>query len=79
MNYLEPWQLLLWIVGLTILVVPIIAAGVTMVIDRYFRSKQAYYGRIARAFAKALDATAGDFAKAFENMKNKMKNKETEK
>ena len=55
---LTPWQQLLWLVSAVILIVPVVAAGVNVIIRGYFRAKEEHTGRMAKAVANAINQVA---------------------
>ena len=55
---LTPWQQLLWLVCAVFLIVPIVAAGVNVVLRGYFRAKEEHTSRMAKAVANVINQVA---------------------
>ena len=51
---LNAWQLLLWIVGLEVLSLPLIAGCANSIIKGYFRAKEEHVSKVARAVGEAF-------------------------
>ena len=73
LSLLSPWQQLLWLVCAFILIVPIIAAGVTTVIRGYFKAKREHTGQIAKSIANALNSISGELNKKLDDILGKVK------
>lgn len=54
MSFLNPWQLLAWIVALELISVPLIIFCVNSIIIGYFKMKEQHSARIAKAGSEAL-------------------------
>lgn len=52
---LNPWQMLLWIIGLELLSLPLIVAAANSIINAYYKAKEAHHGRILNALSKTID------------------------
>ena len=49
------WQLMLWIILLEVASIPLFVAGVSAIIDAYFKSKERHMGKMASAVSNALE------------------------
>ena len=56
MGVLSPWQMLLWIVALVLLLVPPIVVGINAVFMGYYKAKANYLGTVAGAIGKTFEA-----------------------
>ncbi len=72
---LTPWQQLLWLVCAFILIVPILAAGVTTVIRGYFNAKENHIGKIVRAIGNTLSKASDETLKTLKEELKKAKEK----
>lgn len=72
---LTPWQQLLWLVCAFILIIPILAAGVTTVIRGYFNAKENHIGKIARAIGNTLSKASDETLKTLKEELKKAKEK----
>lgn len=54
-NQLTPVQLLLWIVGLELVSVPLIAFLVSWITNIIYKGREAHYLRIAKTIAKIIE------------------------
>lgn len=72
---LSPWQQLLWLVCAFILIVPILAAGVTTVIRGYFNAKENHIGKIAMAIGNTLSKMSDETLKTLKEELKKAKEK----
>lgn len=71
MANLTPFQLLLWIAGLMMIVTPIIGIAVGIAMRSVYKAKEQYILRLITAFSKAGSATIESMIKG---MEGKMKN-----
>lgn len=71
MANLTPFQLLLWIAGLVMIVAPIIGIAVGIAMRSVYKAKEQYILRLVTAFSKAGSATIESMLKG---MEGKMKN-----
>lgn len=55
---LNPWQLLLWIVGLELLSLPLIVGGINSAFNGYFKAKEQHVGKLAKAIGDSLTEAA---------------------
>lgn len=70
MANLTPFQLLLWIAGLVMIVAPIIGIAVGIAMKSAYKAREQYILRLVTAFSKAGSATIESIAK---EMEGKMK------
>lgn len=71
MANLTPFQLLLWIAGLVMIVAPIIGVAVGVAMRSAYKAREQYILRLVTAFSKAGSATIESMIK---EMEGKMKN-----
>lgn len=71
MANLTPFQMLLWIAGLAMIVAPIIGITVGIAMRSVYKAREQYILRLVTAFSKAGSATIEKIAK---EMEGKMKN-----
>lgn len=71
MANLTPFQLLLWIAGLVMIVAPIIGIAVGVAMRSAYKAREQYILRLVTAFAKAGSATIESMIKG---MEGKIKN-----
>ena len=70
MANLTPFQLLLWIAGLVMIVAPIIGIAVGIAMRSIYKAKEQYIMRLVTAFSKAASATMDSIAKEMEGKKH---------
>jgi ABC-type Fe3+ transport system permease subunit len=72
---LTPWQLLLWIAAVGMIMVPLISILVTTIVTGYFNIREKFYYRLAsnfsKAFENALKTMIGEMEKRQKNGTNK--------
>lgn len=68
---LTPFQLLLWIAGLLMIVAPMIGIAVGVAMRSILKAKEQYIMRLVTAFSKAIGSAIESVAK---EMEGKMKN-----
>lgn len=66
---LNPWQTLLWIAALMLILLPIIVAGARSIIDGYFESKEKHWGRILNSLGKVIEQIGEETKKKSNDMK----------
>ena len=71
MANLTPWQLLLWIAAVGMILVPLIGILVNTIIIGYFNAREKFYYRMASNFAKAFEKA---FKTMNEEIEKRMKN-----
>lgn len=71
MANLTPFQLLLWIAGLVMIVAPIIGIAVGIAMRSTYKAREQYILKLVTVFSKAGSATIESIAK---EMEGKMKN-----
>ena len=71
MDNLTPFQLLLWIAGLMMIIAPIIGIAIGIAMRSVYKAKEQYVLRLVTVFSKAGSATIEKIAK---EMEGKMKN-----
>lgn len=73
---LSPWQQLLWLVCVVVLIVPVVSAGVVSIIHGYFNEKEQHAGRMAKALVNVISQIAGELNKKVDEVLEKIKNGE---
>jgi hypothetical protein len=71
MANLTPFQLLLWIAGLMMIIAPIIGVAIGIAMKSVYKAKEQYIVHLVTVFSKAGSATIENIAK---EMEGKMKN-----
>lgn len=59
LSFDQPWFMLLWIVALSILLVPIIVGGVNAVVNNYFSAKERHLAKIVKAIGETIQNSIG--------------------
>lgn len=68
---LNPWQTLLWIAALILILLPFVVAGTRLIVDAYFESKEKHLGRVMTALSNTINKIKED---ALKELKEDKKN-----
>lgn len=70
MANLTPWQMLLWIAAVGMIMVPLLGILINTIITGYFNAREKFYYRVAGNFSKAFESALKAFAEGMEKGKN---------